>query len=145
MPAPPIKPPEYGDVAKLGSLRMTDNPAQNVQSMKRSRAGRPVEGDLSRPGSLKAERIAADAARAVAAQQQAAATEEYTVPPEHAKLFDDVNDRYQYALDWVRIASHPNAGELTRRTAAEAIANFRDAYLGGRESTPWFDEYLTED
>lgn len=130
---PNIQTAQYGDRAKLeelGSSRMTNNPATDVQSMKDMAGGRPAETD---PVKL-AERMMQQQMAQQGQQPQYTETE-----LEHQKMFNSLGELQRTAQKWVRIASSPGAGPFTRAYAKQVLKNFHDEFVRVRAATPFFD------
>ncbi len=125
MALPPIRAPEYGDMAKLGSLRLTQNPASDVQRMVNPAGGRPQK------------QAGPEAIAAKAAQQQA---QQEAVDPNHIRLMRGAVYAQSKLGEWVRIANNPNAGPRTRSLARAAILRWRELFEHGRANTPFFED-----
>lgn len=126
---PKMKLAEYGDqvsLEKLGSLRMTNNPASETQFIKDSIGGRPVD--------VSPEKMAMRMAQQY--KTSAAAPEE--VPEDHIRMLNTVAYLQSVAESWIKIASQPGAGPLTKAYATAALRSWRQAFEAARAQTPFF-------
>ena len=136
MALPPIQQPVYGDrtkLAKLGSLRMTNNPAADVQQVKDMAGGRPRKTGTDYDAIAKQAVRGASAAPMVAEEQPAG-----PIPAEHEQLLRGVAYLQHVAEVWARIASQPDAGPVTKAYAVAAIRSWRTALEQARQQTPFF-------
>jgi hypothetical protein len=128
MALPNIQNAQYGDasaIQKLGPVRRTANPAADVNGMKNNVGGRPAEKDLIQMA-LKG-----------AQQQQAAQPSD---EERYSPMFNSLAIQYKTALKWVRLASLPDAGPVTKEYAKGVLAAFARSLSQVRNSTPFFDE-----
>jgi hypothetical protein len=136
MPMPPVQQPVYGDrtkLEKLGSMRMTNNPAADVQVIKDMAGGRPTKRTPLNPDEI---------ARQAVLGQQAAARQPVGIDPGHAQHFQQVALLQALAEKWVRIASQPEAGPVTKGYAIAALRSWRQALEQTRSGTPFFSDIM---
>ena len=136
MALPPIQQPVYGDrtkLAKLGSLRMTSNPAADVQQVKEMAGGRPSKRTMPDYDKIAQQAVRGNAPAMVAEGQPAG-----PIPGEHEQLLRGVAYLQHVAETWARIASQPDAGPVTRAYAVAAIRSWRAALERARSETPFF-------
>jgi hypothetical protein len=117
--------PEYGDMVALDKLRMTNNPASDTQVIKDSMGGRPIDTSV--------EKMAQRMARQYQRQSQ-----QQVVPNDHTKMLNTVAYLQSVAESWIKIASQPDAGPLTKAYATAALRSWRQALESARAATPFF-------
>jgi len=131
-PLPPVQQPVYGDrvkLEKLGSLRMTNNPAADVQVIKDMAGGRPTKRTPLDPTQI---------AQAAARSQKGAGEAPVGIDPQHVQAFNALAHLQFVAQKWVRIASQPDAGPTTKAYAMAALRTWRQALEQTRSQTPFF-------
>lgn len=122
---PKMQQAQYGDSAKLeqlGAGRLTNNPAASVQVWKDMKGGRPAETD---PVKL--------AMKQAMGQQQASPEQ-----AQYTRRFDTMAMQHATIAKWMKLASSPSSGPLTRAWAASALKVYRQQIGETRNSTPFF-------
>lgn len=134
MPLPPIQQPVYGDrtkLEKLGSMRMTNNPAADVQVIKDMAGGRPTKRTPLDPTQI---------AKAPPRAQNGTGEAPVGIDPQHMQSFGMLAHLQFVAQKWVRIASQPDAGPTTKAYALAALRTWRQALEQVRSQTPFFSD-----
>jgi hypothetical protein len=127
---PKIQNAQYGDSAKLeqlGAVRLTDNPAADVQDMKSMEGGRPAEMDPVK----------------LATRQMQQSGKKGELSPEkvrYQKMFNSLAVQHGAINKWVKLANSPSAGPLTRAYARAALRTYDRNVRKTTRDTPFFED-----